>query len=173
MSAKLIVHVADPSHRILKRRVAWLIGQWVYSDEECAKLPLVWQILLHLLSERGESSDMAVNLTAAVAIKECVDVSAQSVTFADLSFGSSTSPTSSLTSSRPCRRCELGFERVELTIRIKLIGEASTLDGKRYVNDAIGVVIERVQGKIMPYLPTLAQSIPGLCELIVKRQLTI
>lgn len=54
--------------------------------------------------------------------------------------------------------------RHELTTRIKLIGEASTLDGKRYVNDAIGVVIERVQGKIMPYLPTLAQSIPGLCE---------
>lgn len=47
----------------------------MYSDEECAKLPLVWQILLHLLSERGESSDMAVNLTAAVSIKECVDVS--------------------------------------------------------------------------------------------------
>lgn len=63
------------SHRILKRRVAWLIGQWVYSDEECVKLPLVWQILLHLLSERGESTDMAVHLTAAVSIKECVDVS--------------------------------------------------------------------------------------------------
>lgn len=75
---------ANASHRILKRRVAWLIGQWVYSDEECAKLPLVWQILLHLLSERGESSDMAVNLTAAVSVKECVDVSAHGETFTDL-----------------------------------------------------------------------------------------
>jgi len=59
----------------LKRRLAWLIGEWVGSDEECAKLPLVWQILVHLLGERGESSDMAVRLTAALAIKECVDVS--------------------------------------------------------------------------------------------------
>jgi hypothetical protein len=65
----------DESHRILKRRLAWLIGEWVGSDEECAKLPLVWQILVHLLGERGESSDMAVRLTAALAIKECVDVS--------------------------------------------------------------------------------------------------
>jgi hypothetical protein len=29
-----------------------------------------------------------------------------------------------------------------------LIGEASTLDGKRYVNDTIGVVIERVGDKV-------------------------
>jgi hypothetical protein len=62
-------------HRILKRRLAWLIGQWVTSEEECAKLPLVWQILVHLLAERGEASDRAVNLSAAVAIKDCVDVS--------------------------------------------------------------------------------------------------
>lgn len=66
--------VTDDSHRILKRRLAWLIGEWVSSDEECAKLPLVWQILVHLLSERGESSDMAVRLTAAIAFKNCVDV---------------------------------------------------------------------------------------------------
>lgn len=35
----------------------------------------MWQILVHIIAERGESSDMAVRLTAAVAIKECVDVS--------------------------------------------------------------------------------------------------
>ena len=68
------LRVADPSHRILKRRLAWLIGEWVSSDEECAKIPLVWQILVHLLAERGESSDMAVRLTAAIAFKNCVDV---------------------------------------------------------------------------------------------------
>ena len=61
--------------RILKRRLAWLIGQWVTSEEECAKSPLVWQILVHLLADRSEASDKAVQLTAATAIKECVDVS--------------------------------------------------------------------------------------------------
>ena len=63
------------SHRILKRRLAWLIGQWVSSDEDCARLPIVWQILAHLLGEQGEASDLAVNLSAAVSIKQCVDVS--------------------------------------------------------------------------------------------------
>lgn len=61
--------------RILKRRLAWLIGQWVTSDEESAKLDIVWQILTHLLADRSESTDRAVQLSAAVATKECVDVS--------------------------------------------------------------------------------------------------
>ena len=50
-------------------------------------------------------------------------------------------------------------------VSILLLGEASTLDGKRYVLDAIGVVIERTNDRIMPFLPTLAQAIPSLCEL--------
>lgn len=65
-------------HRIVKRRLAWLIGQWVSAEEEAAKLPVVWQILVHLVAERGASSDMAVNLSAALAIKDCVDVSSPS-----------------------------------------------------------------------------------------------
>jgi hypothetical protein len=65
----------DGRHRILKRRLAWLIGSWVTAEEESAKFPIVWQILVHLLSERGESTDRAVQLSTAVAVKECVDVS--------------------------------------------------------------------------------------------------
>ncbi|KIR32027.1 hypothetical protein I352_05656 [Cryptococcus deuterogattii MMRL2647] len=127
-----------PLHRIIKRRVAWLIGEWMSGDEESAKLHIVWQLLLHLLSERGDASDRAVNLSAAVAIKECVDLWELPIDYF------------------------LPF--LEQTVRelIKLLGEASTLDGKRYVNDTIGVVIERVGDKIMPYLPTLAQSVPAL-----------
>ena len=62
------------SLRILKRRLAWLIGQWVQSEEEVAQLDVIWQILVHLLSERGQYSDRAVSLAAAQAIKESVDV---------------------------------------------------------------------------------------------------
>ncbi|WVQ94582.1 hypothetical protein IAU59_001662 [Kwoniella sp. CBS 9459] len=105
------------------RRVAWLIGEWVSADEECAKLPVVWQMLLHLLSERGESSDKAVQLTAAIAIKESVDLWELPIDYF--------------------------IPYLEQTVQelIKLLGETATLDGKRY---------------IMPYLPTLAQAVPGL-----------
>ncbi|KAE8540692.1 hypothetical protein D1P53_003056 [Cryptococcus gattii VGV] len=127
-----------PLHRITKRRVAWLIGEWMSGDEESAKLHIVWQLLLHLLSERGDASDRAVNLSAAVAIKECVDLWELPIDYF------------------------LPFLEQTVQELIKLLGEASTLDGKRYVNDTIGVVIERVGDKIMPYLPTLAQSVPAL-----------
>lgn len=68
-----------------------------------------------------------------------------------------------------------------LVYRVKLLGEAATLPGKKIVSDAVGVVIERVQekvkdsqvllarfraltGQILPFLPTLAHSVPALCE---------
>ncbi|WVQ83491.1 hypothetical protein IAT38_005632 [Cryptococcus sp. DSM 104549] len=127
-----------PLHRIVKRRVAWLVGEWVSADEECAKLGMVWQVLLHLLGERGESSDAAVRLSAAIAVKECVDLWELPIDYF--------------------------IPYLEQTVQelLKLLGECNTLDGKRHVNDTIGVVIERVGDKIMPYLPTLAQSVPTL-----------
>ncbi|KAL0242199.1 hypothetical protein I308_105828 [Cryptococcus tetragattii IND107] len=132
------INQEKPLHRIIKRRVAWLIGEWMSGDEESAKLHIVWQLLLHLLSERGDASDRAVTLSAAVAIKECVDLWELPIDYF------------------------LPFLEQTVQELIKLLGEASTLDGKRYVNDTIGVVIERVGDKIMPYLPTLAQSVPAL-----------
>lgn len=81
---------------------------------------------------------MAVNLTAAISVKECVDLWELEVSYF------------------------VPYLRKTVEQLIKLLGEATTLDGKRYVNDSLGVVIERVEDKILPYLPTLAQSIPTL-----------
>lgn len=36
--------------------------------------PNVWDILLHLLRDRGPGTDSVVRLTAATALRECVDV---------------------------------------------------------------------------------------------------
>jgi hypothetical protein len=60
--------------RILKFRMAWFIGQWVSADEDSALLPIIWNALTHLLSDRSEGSDVAVRLSAATAIKQSVDV---------------------------------------------------------------------------------------------------
>lgn len=76
--------------------------------------------------------------------------------------------------------CLISCQAANLCARIKLLGEARTLSGKRYVNDAIGVVIERTGERvgseadgrksaeidllqILPFLPILAQAIPDLC----------
>jgi hypothetical protein len=77
----------------------------VTSDEDSARIQAVWQMLLHLLTVRGESTDIAVTISAAMALKECVDVSVQPFArFTDplahkvpFSFGNWTFPFSSLT----------------------------------------------------------------------------
>ncbi|KAJ4478277.1 ran binding protein 11 [Lentinula aciculospora] len=57
---------------ILQRRIAWVLGKWM--SESCCSpnIPTIWQILLHLLSQRGQGS-MIIRLTAAVALREGVD----------------------------------------------------------------------------------------------------
>ena len=37
--------------------------------------PVIWEILVHLLQDRSSGSDAVVRLTAANAVRECVDVS--------------------------------------------------------------------------------------------------
>jgi hypothetical protein len=63
--------ISDP---ILKRRIAWLIGKWVSDMCSPANTPTIWEILLHLLHDRGPGSDCVVRLTAATAVRLCVDV---------------------------------------------------------------------------------------------------
>lgn len=62
------------SFPIIKRRIAWLIGQWVSSGCFAANVPGIWDVLVHLLRDRGPGTDAVVRLTAASAMGECVDV---------------------------------------------------------------------------------------------------
>ena len=63
---------------ILKRRIAWLLGKLM--SDECIdpNHPRIWEILVHLLGDRGQGTDAVVRLTAGVAIREGVDVSSPS-----------------------------------------------------------------------------------------------
>jgi hypothetical protein len=62
------------SYPIIKRRIAWLLGKLV-SEQCCApNNPRVWETLVHLLRDRGSGSDAVVRLTAATALRECVNV---------------------------------------------------------------------------------------------------
>lgn len=40
--------------------------------------PIIWEVLIHLLSDRGEGTDAVVRFTAANALRECVGVSGHS-----------------------------------------------------------------------------------------------
>ncbi len=74
MSARFLLTRYVDRDRLLKRRIVWLIGQWVSAEEDCAQLPIIWQIMLHTMQEDGEATDIAVKLSAVVSIHQCVDV---------------------------------------------------------------------------------------------------
>ena len=58
----------------MKRRIAWLLGKLVADECLMANNTVLWQVLVHLLQDQGPGSDAVVRLTAAIAIRECVDV---------------------------------------------------------------------------------------------------
>lgn len=62
------------SYPIIKRRIAWLIGKWIGDECSPADNPKIWEVLVHLLKDRGQGTDVVVRLTAAIALRECVDV---------------------------------------------------------------------------------------------------
>lgn len=60
----------DKSSLILRRRIAWLVGNWVAVDSSDDTQIKINQLLAHLLSKNA-STDFAVRLTAAIAISQC------------------------------------------------------------------------------------------------------
>ena len=68
-------HMPVISYPIIKRRIAWLIGKWVSNMCARADSPAIWEVLVHLLRDRGPGTDAVVRFTAATVVKICVDVS--------------------------------------------------------------------------------------------------
>ncbi|THH15375.1 hypothetical protein EW146_g5093 [Bondarzewia mesenterica] len=131
------VHSTNTDFLIIKRRIAWLIGKWV--GEKCA-MPndiRVWQILLHLLADRGTGTEV-VRLTAAAAVKDCVNA----LDFdANLFFP------------------YLGGIIAEI---IQLIGETETLETKRKVAGFLSTVIKRAGTTIIPVVGVITGPLPQL-----------
>ncbi|ESK94397.1 importin 11 [Moniliophthora roreri MCA 2997] len=123
---------------ILKRRIAWLLGKLMSDDCIDPNNPRIWEILVHLLGDRGEGTDAVVRLTAGVAIREGVDT---------LEF--------KMDSFRP-------YLPTAVTELMNLIAEVDSFDSKRRVDDALNVVIERAGPEMVPIVPAITGPLPGL-----------
>ncbi|CDO76254.1 hypothetical protein BN946_scf184470.g12 [Trametes cinnabarina] len=130
--------VADHNYAIVKRRIAWLLGKLV--SDECipADKPQLWQVLVHLLQDRGPGSDAVVRLTAAIAIRECVD---------SLRFNADVFAP---------------FLPTVVQCLIQLTADADTLESKRRITDSLNTVIERAETRIVPLMGMVAEPIPQL-----------
>ncbi|KAJ3710388.1 ran binding protein 11 [Lentinula raphanica] len=127
----------DPFVYLLQRRIAWVLGKWM-SDSCCSpNNPIIWQILLHLLNQRGQESTV-IRLSAAVSLREGVDT---------LDFD--------------CKIFEPFLPQAVAQL-MSLIGEANTYQSKRKVDDALNVVIDRAGKQIIPLVPLIINPIPEL-----------
>lgn len=64
------LRVQSPYYRILRRRIAWLIGRWAGAKLSASFHPMMYSEIINLLEP---SEDIAVRLTAANTIKDVVD----------------------------------------------------------------------------------------------------
>ncbi|KIM90936.1 hypothetical protein PILCRDRAFT_1173 [Piloderma croceum F 1598] len=126
----------NPNFPIIKRRIAWLMGQWIGNDCSPANNPRVWDVLVHLLQDRGPGTDAVVRLTAAVALRECVD----SVGFDANVFAPYIAPA--------------------VTDLVRIIGDADTMESKRRIAASLNAVIERAEIRIVPLIPTISSALP-------------
>ncbi|KAI0677486.1 ARM repeat-containing protein [Trametes maxima] len=132
------VQVTDHSYAIVKRRIAWLLGKLV--SDECldANNVKLWQVLVHLLQDEGPGSDAVVRLTAAIALRECVD---------SLKFDADVFAP---------------FLPTVVSALVKLTAEADGLEAKRRITDSLNTVIERTEARIVPLMGVVAAPIPQL-----------
>lgn len=62
----------DPSYRLIRRRIAILMGKWVHIQISKEQRGLVYQIFLHLLDKNDEMNDLVVRVTAGRQLKEVI-----------------------------------------------------------------------------------------------------
>ncbi|KAL4076110.1 ARM repeat-containing protein [Scleroderma citrinum] len=128
----------NPNFPIIKRRIAWLIGKWTSDMSTPAIDPIVWEILIHLLRDRGEGTDSVVRFTSANALRECVDT----VNFDITVFAP--------------------FLPVAVSELVKLMHEVDTTEMKQRLAKSLNVIIERSDSHITPHIQMVAECIPGL-----------
>ncbi|KAI0352893.1 ARM repeat-containing protein [Trametes cingulata] len=130
--------VTNHDYAIVKRRIAWLLGKLVSDECLAANNPKLWQVLVHLLQDQGPGSDAVVRLTAAIAIRECVD---------SLKFDADVFAP---------------FLPAVVSSLVQLTAEADTLESKRRITDSLNTVIERAEARIVPLMGMVAEPIPQL-----------
>lgn len=121
---------------IIKRRIAWVIGKWVGESCSSPNNPLVWEILVGLLQSRGDGSDEVVRLTAAVSLKDCINV----IDFEPAVF-------------EP-------HLPVVVTELMRLMGESEAWESKRKLSEALNVTIERVGSRITSLTSVITAPLP-------------
>lgn len=134
------VQQTGPGYKVLRRRIAILIGQWITIQVSAANRPLVYQIFQHLLKKEDETNDYVVRVTAARQFKTVVD---------DFAFEAE------------------GFLLYAPDIlgrTMALIQEVESTETRLAILETIRAIAVRLETHISPFADQIVSILPGLWE---------
>lgn len=134
------IQQSGPGYKVLRRRIAILIGQWIHIKISQANRPLVYQIFQHLFNADDPTNDHVVLITAARQLKTIVD---------DFSFQS---------------EGFLPYAPVILDRVLSLIQQVEQTETKMAILDTVRMVAVRLEQDIAPYADRIVAILPGLWE---------
>ncbi|TGO88826.1 hypothetical protein BPOR_0140g00180 [Botrytis porri] len=134
------VQQTGQSWKVLRRRIAILLGQWIPVRISQANRPLVYQIFQHLLKSEDETNDHVVRITAARQFKAIVD---------DFEFHV-----------EPF----LPYAPDILGRTMALIQEVENTETKLVILETIRMIAIRLETHISPYADQIVSILPGLWE---------
>ncbi|CAH0385174.1 unnamed protein product [Bemisia tabaci] len=136
-SLVLELKVKDPNYRIIRRRVAWLIGYWVSVQLSAENRSTLYESMLPLLQP---NEDMVVRLTAANTIKLAVD---------DFGFNADEF---------------LKYLEPLFSLLFQLLKDCQECDSKMQVLSVLSFIAGRVGSAIEPFHDSLVQYLSFLWE---------
>ncbi|XP_037114580.1 importin-11 [Syngnathus acus] len=128
------LQVSHHRYKLIRRRVIWLIGQWISVKFKSDLRPLLYEVILSLMQD----PDLVVRIETATTLKLTVD---------DFEF-----------------RTEQFLPYLEsiFGLLFQLLQQVTECDTKMQVLHVISCVIERVNTQIKPYVGCLVQYLPLL-----------
>ncbi|XP_063996081.1 importin-11 [Pogoniulus pusillus] len=128
------LQVSHNRYKPIRRRVIWLIGQWISVKFKSDLRPVLYEAICNLLQDQ----DLVVRIEAATTLKLTVD---------DFEFRTDQF---------------LPYLESMFTLLFQLLQEVTQCDTKMHVLHVLSCVIERVNMQIQPYIGCLVQYLPLL-----------
>ncbi|XP_038621646.1 importin-11 [Tachyglossus aculeatus] len=128
------LHVTHNRYKPLRRRVIWLIGQWISVKFKSDLRPMLYEAICNLLQDQ----DLVVRIETATTLKLTVD---------DFEFRTDQF---------------LPYLDTMFTLLFQLLQQVTECDTKMHVLHVLSCVIERVSVQIRPYVGCLVQYLPLL-----------
>ncbi|XP_071449865.1 importin-11 [Hetaerina americana] len=129
--------IRDPNYRIIRRRVAWLVGHWAGVKMSRELRPMLYAATLPLLSR---DEDMAVRIAAANTLKLAID---------DFEFNTEQF---------------LSFLEPAFGLLFSVLREANECDTKMQILYVLSFIVERVGAAVRPHSTALVRYLPSLWE---------